>query len=214
MLAMSAAGGVGLVFWRRPWIPSVDAGSSPAAPKVVSIVEYSDAGARQGVSDVMKVVKTESEWRRQLTPIEFEITRRAGTERPFSGATWNLHDKGVYRCVCCGEPLFSSDMKFDSGTGWPSFSAPAGTGAVSEHDDRGLGMRRTEVRCAKCEAHLGHAFPDGPGRRAPAIASMAPPWTLRAKTTAARVSARPNGRPRSFESVAAHDLPLVGGRPA
>jgi peptide-methionine (R)-S-oxide reductase len=68
----------------------------------------------------------------------------------------------MYRSVCCGEPLFSSDMKFDSGTGWPSFSAPAGTGAVSEHDDRGLGMRRTEVRCAKCEAHLGHVFPDGP----------------------------------------------------
>ena len=162
MLAMSAAGGVGLVVWHRMGIPSVDAGSPPGAPKVVSIVDYSDAGVRGSVSEVPKLVKTEPEWRRQLTPIEFQVTRRSGTERPFSGATWNLHDKGLYRCVCCGTALFSSDTKFESHTGWPSFWAPLDKRNIEEHSDWTIGIVRTAVSCRRCDAHLGHVFDDGP----------------------------------------------------
>jgi peptide-methionine (R)-S-oxide reductase len=107
-------------------------------------------------------VKSEDEWRKTLTPEEFRVTRQHGTERAFSHPYAQEKRDGMYRCVCCGAPLFSSDTKYDSGTGWPSFYAPADGEAVSEHEDRSLFTRRTEVRCAKCEAHLGHVFPDGP----------------------------------------------------
>ena len=162
MLAMSAAGGVGLVLWRRAGIPPLEAGSSQGAPKVVSIVEYSDAGGRGSVSEVPKVVKTMAEWRRQLTPMEFQVTRHAATERPFTGATWNLHDEGLYRCVCCGTAAFSSKTKFESGTGWPSFWAPLDKRNIEEHSDLTFGMVRTAVSCRRCDAHLGHVFDDGP----------------------------------------------------
>jgi len=109
-----------------------------------------------------KVVKSDAEWRVQLTPEQFYVTRQHGTERAFTGPYWNEKHAGQYSCVCCGAPLFSSETKYDSGTGWPSFYAPAATGAVSEHDDRSLFALRTEVRCAQCEAHLGHVFPDVP----------------------------------------------------
>ena len=109
-----------------------------------------------------KVSKSEAEWRKQLTPAQYHVTREHGTERAFSGPYWNEKAAGLCNCVCCGAPLFSSETKFNSGTGWPSFSAPIGGEAVSEHEDRGFFMRRTEVRCASCEAHLGHVFPDGP----------------------------------------------------
>jgi peptide-methionine (R)-S-oxide reductase len=109
-----------------------------------------------------KVSKTDAEWRKQLTPEQFYVTRQHGTERAFTGPYWNEKATGLYSCVCCGTPLFSSETKFDSGTGWPSFYAPIERSAVSEHDDRSFLMRRTEVRCASCEAHLGHVFPDGP----------------------------------------------------
>ncbi|HUG60436.1 MAG TPA: peptide-methionine (R)-S-oxide reductase MsrB [Methylomirabilota bacterium] len=109
-----------------------------------------------------KVVKTPEEWKRELTPEQFHVTRKHGTERAFSGPYWNDHREGTYHCVCCDAPLFSSDTKFDSGTGWPSFFAPIAADAVEEHSDRAFFMRRTEIRCAACDAHLGHVFPDGP----------------------------------------------------
>jgi peptide-methionine (R)-S-oxide reductase len=115
-----------------------------------------------GKGDPGKIEMSEQEWRSKLTPEQFYVTRKHGTERAFSHPYHEEKSTGMYRCVCCGAPVFSSETKYDSGTGWPSFYAPAGDEAVSEHDDRSFFMRRTEVRCAKCDAHLGHVFPDGP----------------------------------------------------
>ena len=108
-----------------------------------------------------RIIKSE-EWQRQLTPEQFQVTRKKGTERAFTGEYWDNHEKGVYRCVCCGNTLFASDAKFESGTGWPSFWRPIGQDKVAEQEDRSHFMRRTEVLCAKCDAHLGHLFADGP----------------------------------------------------
>ncbi len=109
-----------------------------------------------------RVEKTDAEWRAQLTPEQYKVTRQHGTERAGSSPLNEEKREGVFACVCCGEPLFASGSKFKSGTGWPSFYQPVNADAVSEHDDRSYLMRRTEVRCAKCDAHLGHVFPDGP----------------------------------------------------
>lgn len=108
------------------------------------------------------VQRTDAEWRSMLTPEQYRVTRQHGTERAFTHPYNNNKKEGMYTCVCCGEPLFPSDTKFDSGTGWPSFFAPADEGSVSLHEDRSFFMRRVEVRCAKCDAHLGHVFDDGP----------------------------------------------------
>ncbi len=116
------------------------------------------------MSDVVtpKVQKSDAEWREELSPEQYRILRQAGTERAFTGPFWNSKEKGLYRCAGCGEELFISDTKFDSGCGWPSYFEPAKPDAVSEHRDTTHGMIRTEVRCANCGGHLGHVFPDGP----------------------------------------------------
>ncbi|HUO30927.1 MAG TPA: peptide-methionine (R)-S-oxide reductase MsrB [Bryobacteraceae bacterium] len=109
-----------------------------------------------------KVTKTDEEWKRQLTAEQFAITREKGTEQAFTGKYYKEHDPGTYRCVCCGNALFSSDAKYESGSGWPSFWQPIAKDSVAEETDTSHGMRRTEVLCSKCDAHLGHVFPDGP----------------------------------------------------
>lgn len=108
------------------------------------------------------IKKSDAEWRQLLTPEQYRVTREKGTERAFSGAYWDCHDEGIYRCVCCGAELFDAATKFDSGTGWPSFYAPLKPENITEEEDRSFFMRRTEVLCSRCGAHLGHVFPDGP----------------------------------------------------
>jgi peptide-methionine (R)-S-oxide reductase len=109
-----------------------------------------------------KIEKSESEWRRELTPQQYHVLREKGTEPPFTGVYWNEHGDGIYRCAACGNPLFDASTKFESGTGWPSFFQPIENGHVEEQEDRSLFMRRTEVHCSRCGSHLGHVFDDGP----------------------------------------------------
>ena len=132
-----------------------------ASREDVAIVDFSDAGERRGVIRVPKVVKSEAEWRKQLSPLAFAIARERGTERPFTGAYWDLHDKGIFRCVCCDTALFSSKAKFDSGTGWPSFWEPIAEENV-KHGKPSSGYTESEVTCRRCDAHLGDLFNDGP----------------------------------------------------
>ena len=106
--------------------------------------------------------KTDNDWKKLLSDESFRVTRQSGTERPFTGKYWNFNEDGIYKCICCGESLFESDTKFDAGCGWPSFFVPVDSGCINEFEDNSFGMTRTEVKCSKCDAHLGHVFNDGP----------------------------------------------------
>src|SRR6201997_4261673 len=162
-LTLAASALAGGVLWslRTP----VVRGAAPTArgtPGEVTIVQFSDDGKRLQKVRVAKVVKTEEDWKKMLSPLAFDITRHADTERAFTGQYWNLHEKGLYRCVCCDNALFSSDTKFESGTGWPSFYQPIAPENVKTETDRKFFMTRTAVLFAQCDAHLGHVFNDGP----------------------------------------------------
>jgi peptide-methionine (R)-S-oxide reductase len=155
----AALGGAALWSWRRPYPIVAEAKTTPGE---VTIVQFSDAGERLQKLQIAKVVKSEAEWRKQLPSGVFAITRRADTELPYSGRYWNVHDKGIYRCICCDNALFNSATKFDSGTGWPSFWEPIAKENVREIHDSSLGIERIAVACMECDAHLGHVFDDGP----------------------------------------------------
>ena len=128
----------------------------------VTAVMTACAGEKEQMVDTNQLVKSESEWKAQLTDEQYRVTRKKGTERPYTGAYWDHKEIGIYSCVCCGQDLFFSDTKFDSGCGWPSYFAPVNDSVITEHRDTSMGMIRTEVVCSKCDAHLGHVFPDGP----------------------------------------------------
>lgn len=133
-----------------------------AAGKSVKLATFDSGGRRIGVQTVEKIVKTDAEWKRQLTPMQCEVARRRGTERAFTGEYDGHKADGIYKCACCGTALFDSKAKYDSGSGWPSYFAPIAKENVTELVDNSLGMRRVEVQCARCDAHLGHVFDDGP----------------------------------------------------
>jgi peptide-methionine (R)-S-oxide reductase len=133
-----------------------------AQAAMVAIENFSPAGKSLGIVREAKVVKSEADWQKMLTPEQFDVTRHAGTEQAFTGATWNNHADGLYRCICCDTALYDSKTKFESGTGWPSFWQPISKHNVVQTSDNSLFMERTAISCARCDAHLGHVFDDGP----------------------------------------------------
>jgi len=159
--AGAAAAGLAYAYLHRSE-PAHAAAPTADLPNKVSIVEFSDSGQRKTLVCVATVIKTEDEWRKQLSPDSFEVTRHAATERPYTNENPNEHANGVFRCICCDTALFDSRTKFESGTGWPSFWAPIAEENILETTDNSFGMARTAVSCRRCDAHLGHVFDDGP----------------------------------------------------
>jgi peptide-methionine (R)-S-oxide reductase len=159
--AGAAAAGLAYAYVQRSE-PAHAAAATADLPKKVSIAEFSDSGQRKSVVSLGTVIKTEDEWRKQLSPDSFEVTRHAATELPYTNENPNEHAKGVFRCICCDTALFDSSTKFESGTGWPSFWAPIAKENILETTDNSFGMVRTAVSCRRCDAHLGHVFDDGP----------------------------------------------------
>jgi peptide-methionine (R)-S-oxide reductase len=153
--------GASLAALKSPLLGAADAKSS-GDKDTVTVIQFSDSGQKLGPARVRSVRKTDAEWKQQLTAEQFEVTRKQGTERAFTGKYFDLHDKGLYRCICCDNALFSSETKFESGTGWPSFWAPIAKENIRTTTDSSLGEARTEVSCKECDAHLGHVFEDGP----------------------------------------------------
>jgi peptide-methionine (R)-S-oxide reductase len=149
-------------FQRRQPVQAAASSAPSAPPKMVEIVNFTDAGQRQDTVTIAKIVKTDDEWRKQLSPDAFQITRNAATERPYTNENPNDHAPGVFRCIGCDTALFDANTKFDSGTGWPSFWAPIAKDNIVEAADSSFGMIRTAVSCRLCDAHLGHVFDDGP----------------------------------------------------
>jgi peptide-methionine (R)-S-oxide reductase len=162
LTSASALAGAALWSLHKPTAMVAAAHGTPDQPGTVTIVQFSDEGKKLKKVHVPKVVKSEAEWKQQLSPNAFDITRHADTELAFTGQYWNLHEKGLFRCICCDNALFSSDTKFESGTGWPSFWAPVAEENVRRDQDNTFGMARTAVSCTLCDAHLGHVFEDGP----------------------------------------------------
>lgn len=162
-LFASGAALAGVTLWRYRAPEPIHAEPIPVGPpKQVTIIEFADDGQRKGAVTVPMIRKTDAEWKTQLSPDSFEVTRHAGTERAFTGALLNEHGKGIFRCICCDTALFNSTTKFEYGTGWPSFWAPIAKENIVESLDTSFGMERTAVSCRRCEAHLGHVFDDGP----------------------------------------------------
>jgi peptide-methionine (R)-S-oxide reductase len=159
-ISVSAIAGAALWSLRRPRV--IEAATPRGTAEEVTVVRFSDSGQRLQKVRVPKVVKSEDDRRKQLSRGEFDITRHADTEIAFTGKYWNLQDKGLYRCICCDSALFSSDTKFESGTGWPSFWQPIAAENVRTIRDTSLGVVRDAVACTECDAHLGHVFDDGP----------------------------------------------------
>ena len=159
-VGVGAAAAVAAVirFHRSP----VSVEAKDATPKIIQIVEFSDDGKRKGVVSVSTIIKPDPDWQKQLPAASYNVTRLASTEYPYSGKYAENHDKGLYRCICCATALFSSETKFESGTGWPSFYQAIAKENVREISDSTIGMERTAVSCARCDAHLGHVFDDGP----------------------------------------------------
>jgi peptide-methionine (R)-S-oxide reductase len=160
--AMAGAAAAALAWSYSQRREPVQAAAPAGPPKPVKIVPFTDAGQRQDTVTVLKIVKTEDEWRKQLSSDSFEVARHAATESPYTNENPNNHAPGVFRCIGCDTALFDASTKFDSGTGWPSFWAPIAKENISETSDISLGMIRTAVSCRLCDAHLGHVFDDGP----------------------------------------------------
>src|ERR1700730_845847 len=161
-LGFSVSAITGAAFWsiRKPRL--IEAATPKGAAGEVTVIRFSDSGQRLQKVRLAKVVKSDDEWRKQLSPGEFDITRHGDTEIAFSGKYWNLNDKGLYRCICCDNALFSSDNKFESGTGWPRLWQPRAAENIRTIRDTSYGMVRDAVSCTECDAHLGHVFKDGP----------------------------------------------------
>jgi peptide-methionine (R)-S-oxide reductase len=176
-LISAAAIGAGVYFWgmnfwskksetaeagEQKQSPQLAGSQTPNQPGEVTIVEFTDSGERKETVHVPKIVKSDAEWKQELSPNAYDIARHDDTEMAFTGQYWNNHEPGIYRCICCGTALFNSETKFESGTGWPSFYQPIAEENVESIDDTTFGMRRTAVACTRCDAHLGHVFSDGP----------------------------------------------------
>jgi peptide-methionine (R)-S-oxide reductase len=161
-LILTAAGGAAYLALRRGALFAPQAVAAAGAAGSVTIIEFDAGGHKTGKVTVPRVIKSDAEWRQQLSPISYEVTRHAGTERAYTGATWNLHERGLFRCICCDTALFSAETKFDSGTGWPSFWQPIAHENIAVSGDNSMGMERDAVSCRRCDAHLGHVFNDGP----------------------------------------------------
>lgn len=155
--AVASLGVMGAIAWLKNPKAAASADSTE-----VPIEGFSPSGQSQGVAELSKIIRSEAQWRQQLSAEAFDVTRRAGTERAFTGALWNQHAEGLYNCICCETVLFDSRTKFESGTGWPSFWQPISKHNVLESTDISFGMRRVAVSCQRCDAHLGHVFDDGP----------------------------------------------------